>query len=389
VGSLDTSQIFDDYTPEEEFVIVDSSTPSTPSVSKRTLDQAGTHSGRQSKKQKPAAAARKSSGVTTPVTPKPTHQESDDSPDETTPRPRNENGVEAYYKKPYPDPATSKTSKGGISWKYPCRHCTSHPSIKGKVNSNLHTHIGRCPGLQAAIQKGSPGIPAAILIKCQNKGPTINPATGKLQAPFNLEGLRQRINNMIIALALPFNTVENEEFRELLQYCQPAAKVHSRNTVRSDVQALYATYRDSVDEELKNVDSTIHWAHDSWTDSERRNCYFALVAFYVDSNFCHREVLVRFLHMSGAHTGERIGNGIYETFDHIGIANRVGPGTGDNASNNYSAAAFLTQRLRDEAHNCIHAAEFVGCMCHIANLAARDFLDSESERDTARPRHVN
>lgn len=90
------------------------------------------------------------------------------------------------------------------------------------------------------------------------------------------------------------------------------------------------------------------------------------------------------MHLKGRHTGPRLGEGLFDLFNELGIANNVGPGTVDNAGNNITAADRLNARLCGEL-----MLESPGgpmrCLCHIANLAANDYLEAEREFVPGRP----
>lgn len=69
--------------------------------------------------------------------------------------------------------------------------------------------------------------------------------------------------------------------------------------------------------------------------------------------------------MTGSHTGERIADGLFELFPNVlGIMDHLGPGTGDNASNNIKAAKRLATLIRTELKLDNHGRDFVGCLCH-------------------------
>lgn len=82
---------------------------------------------------------------------------------------------------------------------------------------------------------------------------------------------------------------------------------------------------------------------------------------------------------SGSHSGIRISEALYGLFDGIGIAQRIEPGTVDNASSNKVAADELARIVARVTGNSLDDSESVGCACHVANLAARAFLEFNGE----------
>lgn len=127
------------------------------------------------------------------------------------------------------------------------------------------------------------------------------------------------------------------------------------------------------------METVIHYAQDAWTDKGMQNCYLGIYAYYIDSKFRRQSVLLQFMELRGKHEGRRIGQALFKLFDEMDIAGNLGPGTGDNASNNKSAANFLGDLLRANKDVDVHGKNMVGCICHIVNLAAKDFSNSESK----------
>lgn len=138
-----------------------------------------------------------------------------------------------------------------------------------------------------------------------------------------------------------------------------------------------------MDERVIQASKTpyIHYAHDTWTDTSRRNCYIGIYAYWLDEDFKLQSLLLRFMHLCGSQAGASLGDALLSVFSTMGVADRLRPGTGDNASNNRSGAIHLASRLEEEEGYHVDGCHIVGCMCHIVNLAAQDFLQKEGEYD--------
>jgi hypothetical protein len=100
---------------------------------------------------------------------------------------------------------------------------------------------------------------------------------------------------------------------------------------------------------------------------------------FISDDWKYEEVLLRLIHMKGTHSGERVGDGLFGLFDSIGRIGRIGPGTADNASNNKRAAFRLAELMKLEGSPCASGNEILGCVCHIANLAALKYLQNEGK----------
>jgi hypothetical protein len=81
--------------------------------------------------------------------------------------------------------------------------------------------------------------------------------------------------------------------------------------------------------------------------------------------------------MKGRHTGSRTGDGLFYLFHaELGVADHLGPGTRGDAGNNGTAkrlAMLFNSRLDGDTLG----SDVVGCLCHIANIAALKYLEGE------------
>ena len=254
-----------------------------------------------------------------------------------------------------------------------------------KTTTNLIKHQGVCPGLAAAVANKHPGLVPSNrdkYLKSQNNQLTISPSSGFLQAPWSDKTLKAKILRMISVESLPFSLVDSQSFKDLIQYCHEGASIPGRTTISNMIKSSYELVKTKVDHTVlaASKDTFIHYAHDSWTDSSCRNCYIGIYASWMNANFELQEILLRFMHLKGKHSAVRLANGLLSVFSTIGVANRLGPGTGDNASTNKAAAIHLAGRLEAEELYSMDGSHIIGCMCHILNLAAQDFLKNEGEQ---------
>lgn len=106
--------------------------------------------------------------------------------------------------------------------------------------------------------------------------------------------------------------------------------------------------------------------------------YMGIYASFINSKWEYQEVLVRLLHLQGTHSGERMGDGLFHLFSKvIPVHGSLGPGTADNASNNLTACERISVLMRSEYDVEYPPEDLMGCMCHVANLAAVAYSDGE------------
>lgn len=93
-------------------------------------------------------------------------------------------------------------------------------------------------------------------------------------------------------------------------------------------------------------------------------------------SFNYKEVLIRLWHMRRSHCGERMAKGLFNVSHNVlGLSGRLGPGTGDNISNNRTAAFCLERLVRAELD-----IDLIGCICHIANIVTLKYIAGEGKR---------
>lgn len=208
---------------------------------------------------------------------------------------------------------------------------------------------------------------------------TLGSTTKEIIKPYNAEVFKNAIIKWIIVSGLPFTTAENRHLRKAIRLANPQAELMSARTVVRRLEEKYEVVRNRVDDALRTTKAVIHYTHDAWTDSSGKKCYFGIFASWIDDSFEYREVLLRLIHMRGAHTGHRIGDSLFKLFNEdIKIVTRLGPGTGDNASNNKAGADRMSDLLWTEHDIDQPGMEMVVCLCHIANLAALKYIEGES-----------
>ncbi|KAJ9095036.1 hypothetical protein QFC21_005829 [Naganishia friedmannii] len=222
-----------------------------------------------------------------------------------------------------------RTVKGSKNKACQCRACGK--IVKGRSTSNFHDHQRtKCPKLAEAARLGIPGIMCDIPITASQT--TIGTTTGAIIQPYNHKKFLAATMKWIIVSGLPFTTIQNPHLQKAFEAANPAARLQSARTLARKLEDTYDI------------------------------------------------VLLRLLHSRGKHTGVRMGNGMFELFHNTcGIATRLGPGTADNASNNRTAADRLAQLLSTELLEVHVGADLIGCLCHIANIAALKYLEGASQ----------
>ncbi|KAJ9120568.1 hypothetical protein QFC24_005253 [Naganishia onofrii] len=261
-----------------------------------------------------------------------------------------------------------------------CRACEK--LVKGQNTSNFLNHQRlSCKGLGEAIRMGMKGIccdpPAG------GSQATLGEDTS-LVLPYNHNDFLAAVMKWIIVSGLPFTTIQNQHLQKAFLAANPAARLQSARSLGRKLEDTYDIVSERLTDVLRNSKAVIHYTHDSWTDSGKKNSYMGIYASFINKDYEYKEYLVRLLHIRGTHSGERIGDGIFNLFSkHLNIAASLGPGTADNASNNITAAERMSVLMRSEYDFDYPAESLMGCVCHIAILAALAYLEGESTLDAS------
>ena len=284
-----------------------------------------------------------------------------------TPTPRNGESIWDFYI----DRTTATDSKNKVM---DCRACGK--SVKGQSTSNFHIHQRyKCPKLAEAATQGIPGIMCDV--PTAGSQSTINQRTGGLVQPFHHRTFLDKVMLWIIVSGLPFTTIENVHLQAAFQAANQYATLQSARSLARKLEDTWDVLNNKVIAKVRKIRSLVHFSHDSWTDSGRKNSYFGVYVTFINDDWKYEEMLLRLIHMKGVHSGERVGDGLYGLFDTIGRIGRIGPGTADNASNNKRAALRLAELMKLEGSPGAAGYEILGCVCHIANLAALKYLENE------------
>jgi hypothetical protein len=275
------------------------------------------------------------------------------------------------------------TNRNSKNKRMECRAC--HKFVKGQSTSNFHDHQRmKCTGLEEAYRRGMRGICcdalSIITIKSQT---TIQRDSGQLVQPFNHRTFLAAVFKWIIVSGLPFTTIQNQHLQRAFQAACPDARLQSARMLARKLEDTYDVVSERVLVKIRSMKTVIHFSHDSWTDTGRKHCYFGVYVSFINDQWEYEEVLLRLLHMKGSHTGERIGDGIFDLFRNVvKCGSRLGPGAADNAGNNHTASMRLADLQFTEygEDSSAYGPDMVGCICHIANLAALAYLSGECKQ---------
>ncbi|EXX59676.1 hypothetical protein RirG_186940 [Rhizophagus irregularis DAOM 197198w] len=192
--------------------------------------------------------------------------------------------------------------------------------------------------------------------------------------PYSDEIFREKLAIWITIDDQPFTVTECQEFKELVKVCNEKAELPSADTVRKDVLKLYNKYRIDVKHMLQNVLGKLSFTLDCWT-STNNIAFLGITCHFVDVDWCLKETLVDFIHLSGSHSGENLAKEFLKSIDEdFNILTKIMTITADNAANNNTFLRKLEYVCRQKEVKFDHKKNNIRCLAHIINLTVQEIL---------------
>jgi hypothetical protein len=258
--------------------------------------------------------------------------------------------------------------KGKMVVFFKCDYCPT--SYQGPSTSTMMRHLRdqhptKCPDLLKENTK------ATI------KGPTGDFfSKPKKMKNFDPDVFVGKMVKWMIKRDHPFSEVENEFFREMLDYVHSELSLISRRTLMRRVDDIHEAMKVELKEELTKFKSKFSITCDLWTSL---NClsFFGITIHFIDDDWKMHERLLAFKHFEKLHDGKSLSEAVIEVLDDFGITERLLGVTADNASNNMKMMYYLEQHFKEKYPNSGFSVVWnqVECIAHVINLAAKQVLD--------------
>ncbi|EJP61141.1 putative transposase [Beauveria bassiana ARSEF 2860] len=189
--------------------------------------------------------------------------------------------------------------------------------------------------------------------------------------------LRELFCRYAVACSLPFAHIEQQSFRELIRYIQPAADdllPRSGDIVKNDLKQGYDCKQEFVKRALQNSLSSIHIVPDNWTSPNLLGVLGFTVQFVTEDHGL-QSLVVGIKELGGQHSGENMAEAIMEFIREYGIASKVGYFMMDNASNMNTMIDQISDDLEREFGVFYDPLPHrLRCLGHVINLAVMEFL---------------
>ncbi|CAN1337575.1 Zinc finger BED domain-containing protein RICESLEEPER 2 [Linum perenne] len=162
---------------------------------------------------------------------------------------------------------------------------------------------------------------------------------------FDQDACRRSLANMIILHGFPLSIVSYVGVRSFLRCLQPAFKVVSRNTVKSDILKVYDEGRTLVMMELERNVSRIAVTTDMWSSNNNKRGFMVVTAHFIDASWILQNRILRFVYVPYPHTKDALCSVLFESLAEWKIDNKLSTVTVDNCSTNDAMIRSLILQL--------------------------------------------
>ena len=191
--------------------------------------------------------------------------------------------------------------------------------------------------------------------------------------PFSPEGFTRRLVKWVVRNNHPFSVVDEADFREMLAMANYDIAVPSATTIKREIVKCYHEEAARIRERLASVDSKISLTLDCWT-SPNGLAFLGVTGHYIDAQWTPRELVLDFLPLHGAHTGENLRKALVGVCDRAGILPKLLCVTSDNASNMDKLFVEFEDACKDRGIVFNKKEQHVRCILHVLNLSVQTLL---------------
>ena len=144
---------------------------------------------------------------------------------------------------------------------------------------------------------------------------------------------------MNLNLGLAFQVIENEDFRNLLNFVSESNvdfKLPNRRSIRDYATSLQKEVDAKVKRQMSKATS-ISLTTDCWTSTRQKMGFLGITAHFMNSKLVMKTACICFKRLVGSHTGHRIAELIHDVLEAFDITKKVNYITTDNGVNIVSA----------------------------------------------------
>ncbi|PPR04216.1 hypothetical protein CVT24_013300 [Panaeolus cyanescens] len=195
--------------------------------------------------------------------------------------------------------------------------------------------------------------------------------------PFSVAEFHKLLVEWISADDQSMSVVECPELRKIFrflgQHCLEDEDIPRRTKMGSLVTDYFHSEYEAMKQELKDAEGRISLTTDIWSRTNLEG-YMGITAHFIVKvlkTYTLRNELIAFRHIKGTHSGANIGKEMYNILENVGITNKLGHITTDNASNNSTMMEEMVHSLEGLGVPFHAKSNHIRCFPHVINLAVK------------------
>ncbi|KAF5349831.1 hypothetical protein D9757_015259 [Collybiopsis confluens] len=202
----------------------------------------------------------------------------------------------------------------------------------------------------------------------------------RFQVPLQIVSRQHRhlVNNksgfIVLMKARSLNVVDNQHFRNMPMQLRSQLRetdIPHRDTLRARILESVNLYWTQISQEMQNAEGAVSITDDIWTDIEKRS-FLAITGHWIMGKMVKTSMEKK----RSWSCAQRLLEAFVSVMEKLGLLNKIGWITSDNASNNDTFMTSLAQSLHAcnpgfvwDPHECQ-----IRCFAHIVNLACKALL---------------
>jgi hypothetical protein len=265
----------------------------------------------------------------------------------------------------------------GSYW-WACHYCNKTFKAAATSSATMHLksqHRERLKAEEGGVERGNKRQRLLQLVQHQQRAVLL---------PHKLT-LRERLLAMILRLNLPFNIVQQQEFRDFCTSLNPDRAAEALPSSHTTIRTYFSDRFDAQKEVLRHRLSASpykkHLSFDIWT-SPSTVSYIAIFVHYANRDGALYHDLLAIPHIHGSHSGENQALYLTKVAKEYGIEDSLGYFQCDNVDSNSLAVKFtlgaLQIGLSDQELEELALQRRLRCFGHVLNLAAQAFILGKS-----------
>jgi hypothetical protein len=178
----------------------------------------------------------------------------------------------------------------------------------------------------------------------------------------------------VVRANLPFSLLGNEDLHSMFTLCKPDIAMPSAGVIKREIMRRYQEEGGRMADSLCQVDSKISITLDCWT-SPNAKAFLGVTAHYINAQWVSRSLVLEFLPLRGAHTGENLCEALMGVFKKVEVLPNILGVTSDNAGNMNTLLVQFERKCRKRGVFFDKNQQHVRCVLHALNLSVQKLLD--------------